>query len=198
MPRWEGDAKARLQDAALELYERQGFDQTTIEEIADRAGLTKRTFFRHFRDKREVLFGGGVDETDQFANAVLSAPASSGPLDAVGLGLSAMSAHIDAHAGFFAQRFRIIRASPELWERQLVKFTAIAEGFARALRARGVADSVAVLAAEIGVTVLRLASDQWLRRPGKKSLQKVVAGELGQLRAIAQSPPHSPVSSAEV
>ena len=186
MPRWEGDAKARLRDAALALYDQQGFDQTTIEEIADRAGLTKRTFFRHFSDKREVLFGGGVDEPDLFANAVLTAPASAGPLDAVGLGLAAMSAHIDAHADFFAQRFRIIRASPELWERQLIKFTAIAEGFARALRARGVADSAAVLAAETGVTVLRLASDQWLRRPGKKSLQKLVAGELGQLRAIAR------------
>ena len=186
MPRWEGDAKARLEEAALALYDQHGFEQTTIDEIADRAGLTKRTFFRHFSDKREVLFGDGANEPDLFANAVLTAPASAGPLDAVGLGLAAMSTHIDQHADLFARRFRIIRRSPELWERQLIKFTAIAEGFARALRARGVADSVAILAAETGITVLRLASDRWLRRPGKRTLQSLVAEELGQLRAIAR------------
>ena len=187
MPRWDGDAKARLEEAALALYDQQGFEQTTIEEIADSAGLTKRTFFRYFRDKREVLFGDGANEPDLFANAVLTAPASAGPLDAVGLGLAAMSMHIDLHPDLFARRFRIIRSSPQLWERQLIKFTAIAEGFARALRARGVKESVAILAAETGVTVLRLASDRWLRPHGRKTLENLVAEELGQLRAIASS-----------
>lgn len=185
MPRWEGGAKARLQDAALALYDQQGFDQTTIEEIAERAGLTKRTFFRHFSDKREVLFGGGGTEPDVFTNAVLAAPGSAGPLDAVGLGVAALSTHIDAHGELFARRFRIIRASPELWERQLIKFAAMAEAAARALRARGVADSAAILASETGVTVLRLASDQWLRNRRKKSLQSLAAEALAELRAIA-------------
>ena len=187
MPRWEGDAKARLQEAALALYDQQGFDQTTIEEIAERAGLTKRTFFRHFSDKREVLFGGGGNEPDVFANAVLTAPASAGPLDAVGLGVAALSAYIDANAELFARRFRIIRASPELWERQLIKFASMAEAAARALRARGVADSVAILAAETGLTVLRLASDQWLRHPEEKSLQKLVAEAFAELHVMTSA-----------
>ena len=185
MPRWEGDSRTRLEEAALALYDERGFEQTTIDEIADRAGLTRRTFFRHFGDKREVLFGGGENEPNLFANAVLTARASTGPLDAVGLGLAAIAEHIDAHPQVFARRFRIIRASPELWERQLIKFTVIAEGFARALRARGVADSVAILAAETGVTVLRLASDRWLRDPGDKSLKMLVAEELAELRTLA-------------
>lgn len=188
MPRWEGDSRRRLEEAALALYGEQGFEQTTIDEIADRAGLTRRTFFRHFGDKREVLFGGGENEPNLFSNAVLTAPASAGPLDAVGLGLAAMAEHIDAHAQLFVRRFRIIRGSPELWERQLIKFTVIAQGFAMALRARGVADSAAILAAETGVTVLRLASERWLRDPRGKSLKKLLAEELAELRALAYRP----------
>lgn len=195
MPRWEGDAKERLLEAALVLYAEQGYDQTTIEAIAERAGLTKRTFFRHFTDKREVLFGAGGYELGGFANAVLAAPAAAGPLDAVAAGLAALSAQIDGHGQVFARRFRIIRASSELWERQLIKFAAMAGEAAGALRTRGVDDSAAILAAETGLTVLRLASDRWLRNPRKTSLQSLVAEEMARLRALASSPPAPPPRS---
>ena len=87
MPRWEPDARARLQEAALTLYEERGFDHTSVEEIAERAGLTKRTFFRHFSDKREVLFGGGERAEGPFVAVVREAPLAAGALDAVSYGL---------------------------------------------------------------------------------------------------------------
>ena len=89
MSRWEPNARGRLEQAALELYSERGFDQTTVAEIAQRAGLTERTFFRHFADKREVLFGGSAFLGELMVAAVRDAPAGDGPLDAVTRGLDA-------------------------------------------------------------------------------------------------------------
>lgn len=185
VPRWQANARARLQDAALALYDERGFDQTTVEEIAKRAGLTKRTFFRHFTDKREVLFGGSENSEGLLVNAVLTAPASAGPLEAVGLGLAAFAGRFDEQGELVARRFRIVRASPELWERQLIKFAAMAEAVARALRARGVGDPAAILAAEVGIIALRVASDRWVRGGVGKGPRKLVAETLAELQAIA-------------
>src|SRR5208283_698090 len=92
MGRWQPDSRGRLQEAALALYSERGFDQTTAAQIAERAGLTERTFFRHFADKREVLFGGAPYLEEQIVAGVADAPASAGPLEAVGLGLHAGAA----------------------------------------------------------------------------------------------------------
>ena len=192
VPRWEAEAPARLQQAALALYEEHGFDQTTVEEIAKRAGLTKRTFFRHFSDKREVLFAGTENLPDLLVNAVLNAPASATPLDAVGLGLAAFAGRFDEHGELVARRFRIVRASPELWERQLIKFAAMAEAIARALRARGVREPTAILAAELGVTALRIASDRWVRASKSKRARNLVAEALAEMRAIASESSFEP------
>ena len=81
MGRWEPDARGRLMQAALELYGERGFEQTTVAEIAQRAGLTERTFFRHFADKREVLFSGEVD--DLVLSALADARPSAAPIDAI-------------------------------------------------------------------------------------------------------------------
>ena len=185
MPRWEPDARVRLQQAALALYHEQGFDATTVEQIAEHAGLTKRTFFRHFSDKREVLFAGGEDLEGMFVRAVRSAPPSVGALDAVALGLEALAGKFDAQGEPATRLFRIVRASPELWERQLIKFASMAEAVARALRARGVGDPAAILAAESGITALRVASDRWIRNSRKKSLRDLIGEALSELRAVA-------------
>ena len=185
MPRWEPDARVRLQQAALALYHEQGFDATTVEQIAERAGLTKRTFFRHFSDKREVLFAGGEDLEVMFVRAVRSAPPSVGALDAVALGLEALAAKFDAQGEPAIRLFRIVRASPELWERQLIKFASMAQAVARALRARGVGDPAAILAAESGITALRVASDRWIRNTRKKALRDLIGEALSELRAVA-------------
>src|SRR5688572_17688457 len=120
MGRWEPDARGRLERAALELYLENGYDQTTVAEIAGRAGLTERTFFRHFTDKREVLFRG--DELAQaMADAIDSAPEGTAPLDAV-------AAALDSTSGFFRDRRphartrqTVINANPALQERELIK-----------------------------------------------------------------------------
>jgi AcrR family transcriptional regulator len=185
MPRWEPDARARLHDAALALYDERGFDETTVAEIADRAGLTKRTFFRYFADKREVLFSGGENIEEHFVARVQAAPAAAPALHAVALGLDAIATAFDEQGELAARRFRIVRASPELWERQLIKFASLAEAVAKALRARGVADPAAILAAEAGITALRVSSGRWLEDTNEKPLRQLVAEALEQLRAVA-------------
>ena len=191
MPRWEPDARARLEAAALDLYSERGFDHTTVEDIAQRAGVTRRTFFRHFADKREVLFGTGHGEWSAMAAAVEAAPEGASPLEAVGLALEALAAKFDAEGEVAVRRIRIVRASPELWERQLIKFTVLAEALARALRARGVGDPAAILAAEAGVTALRVASDRWIADPGRESMLKVGRETLAALREVASPSPRS-------
>src|SRR5580704_11732687 len=89
MSRWEPNSRGRLQEAALALYTERGFDQTTAAEIAARAGLTERTFFRHFADKREVLFGGSALLQERIVSGVAGAPAGCTPLEAVAHGLDA-------------------------------------------------------------------------------------------------------------
>lgn len=186
MPRWEPDARARLEAAAFALYSERGFDQTTVEDIAQRAGLTKRTFFRHFADKREVLFGAG-DVEGFMAAAVGAAPPSASPLDAVGRGLDELADALENEGEPAAQRIRIVRASPELWERQLIKFASLAEVTAKALRARGVGDPAAIIAAESGITALRVASDRWIEDSQHRSLRTLVAEALSALRAVAST-----------
>src|SRR6185312_8615863 len=91
MSRWEPNARGRLEQAALDLYGERGFEQTTVAEIAERAGLTERTFFRYFADKREVLFGGSDEVRDALVEAVAAAPEPASPLAAVGAGLMAFA-----------------------------------------------------------------------------------------------------------
>ena len=189
VPRWEPNARARLQEAALALYDERGFDQTSVEEIAERAGLTKRTFFRHFSDKREVLFGGGTMAEEPFVAAVREAPPAAGALDAVSYGLTVLAAGFDEEGEQAARRFRIVRASPQLWERQLIKFASLAEAVARALRGRGVGDPAAILAAELGITALRVASDRWVADTKDKPLRQLVAEALSELRSVASLDP---------
>ena len=91
MGRWEPDARGRLAKAAMTLYAEQGFDQTTVAEIAERAGLTKRTFFRYFADKREVLFYGAEHLEELILTAIDAAPPGASALDTVATALAAVA-----------------------------------------------------------------------------------------------------------
>ena len=163
MARWEPDARGRLQAAALELYGERGFDETTVAEIAQRAGLTERTFFRHFADKREVLFWGENTLHELLVLAVAGAPESASPIDAFAAGLK------PAVAVYFENRPReqsrlrqaVIASNTALQERELIKLSRLAAGVAEALRRRGVAEPGASLAAEAGVAVFRVAAERW-------------------------------------
>ncbi len=138
MGRWEPDARGRLAKAAMELYAEQGFEQTTVAEIASRAGLTERTFFRHFADKREVLFYGMERLRDLLARAVADAPASASAMDAVSAAFEAAGAMFEENPDRVRLRDAIVSAHPELRERELIKLAAFAATVSGALRDRGI------------------------------------------------------------
>ena len=138
MGRWEPDARGRLAKAAMALYAEQGFEQTTAAEIAARAGLTERTFFRHFADKREVLFSGMERLRDLLARAVADAPASATAMDAAGAAFQAAGAMFQENPERVRLRDAIVSANAELRERELIKLAALAAAVAGALRDRGI------------------------------------------------------------
>jgi AcrR family transcriptional regulator len=176
----------RLQEAALDLYAERGFDQTTAAQIAARAGLTERTFFRHYADKREVLFGGSAELQDQIVQAVAEAPQGLGALDAVGHGLQAAASLLgQSRRDLTAKRQAVIAANPELRERELSKLATYAAAVADALRRRGVGDPQAALAAEAGMTVLRVGLGDWANDDRDRELTAVLEEGLAQLRAVA-------------
>src|SRR3954454_21225053 len=139
MSRWEADGHGRLERAALALYGERGFDNTTVAEIAQRAGVTERTFFRHFADKREVLFPpeGAQHLQELLVGAVATAPVSMALIDVVAAGLEAAAAPLQARRDWARQRAAIIAANPELRERELIKLTAWSAALADALQRRG-------------------------------------------------------------
>ena len=158
MGRWAPDARGRLAAAAMELFEERGFEATTIADIAARAGLTKRTFFRYFADKREVLFSGTDALRETFVAGVAAAPADDCPLDAIAAGLDAMADLFAEFGEHPRRRQAIIAANPELQERELIKMNAYAAAGAGALRERGVAEPGASLAAEAGAAASTVSS----------------------------------------
>jgi AcrR family transcriptional regulator len=184
MSRWEPNARGRLEQAALTLYIERGFEQTTVAEIARRAGLTERTFFRHFADKREVLFWGAGLLQELVVRTVASAPDSVPPITAVAAALEAAGALIQERREFPRQRQTIIAANPELQERELIKLASLAAAIAEALRQRGVGDPAASLAAEAGIAVFRIAFDRWINEPSQRDLPQLIRESLEQLKAV--------------
>ncbi|GCF10781.1 LysR family transcriptional regulator [Dictyobacter arantiisoli] len=134
MSRWEPNARGRLEQAALDLYQERGFEQTMVTEIAERAGLTERTFFRYFADKREVLFGGQETLRTIYVSAIEAAPASATPLDAVAAALEAATPVFRDRHELVRQRQAVIAANPELQEREMLKRAALTSAMAEALR----------------------------------------------------------------
>jgi AcrR family transcriptional regulator len=162
MGRWEPNARGRLEEAALALYGERGFEQVTVAEIADRAGLTERTFFRYFADKREVLFWGAGALQELLVGAVASAPDAAAPLDAIEAALQAASALLQERRDSVRRRQAVIVASAELRERELIKLASLAAALAGALRERGVSEPAASLAAEAGIAVFKIAFERWI------------------------------------
>lgn len=185
MGRWQPDARERLQAAALTLFGERGYEETTVAEIAERAGLTKRTFFRYFSDKREVLFSGSELLEQQMVAAVEAAPASASALALVAAALDAAGARFEEVRDYAPGRQRIIASSPELQERELIKAISLAAALAGAMRARGLGDTAATLAARSAITVMAVAFEQWAADPDRATFQQVAADALAQLREMA-------------
>ncbi len=184
MSRWEPNARGRLEQAALDLYQERGFEQTMVTEIAERAGLTERTFFRYFADKREVLFGSQDMLRTLFVSAIEAAPASATPLDAIITALEAATPMFQERHTLVRQRQAVIAANPELQERELLKGALLTSAMAEALRRRGVTDPAASLAAEVGVIAFKTAFDRWVSEPNAQDLSRLIRASLDQLKSI--------------
>jgi AcrR family transcriptional regulator len=184
MGRWEPDARGRLAKAAMALYAEQGFEQTTVAEIAARAGLTERTFFRHFADKREVLFYGMDMLRDLLARAVADAPASATAMDAVGAAFEAASSMFQENPERVRLRDAIVSANAELRERELIKLAAVSAAVAGALRDRGISEPAASLAAETGAAVFKVAFARWVSEPGQPDLPGIFRESMAELRGV--------------
>jgi AcrR family transcriptional regulator len=185
MVRWEPGAPERLQNAALKLFATRGYERTTATEIAQSVGLTERTFFRHFSDKREVLFYGQQRVVQAFLAGVDTAPPDASPIEIVANALrSAASFFTDERRPYSRTRQAVIDKNPALQERELHKLATLATTVADALRDRGVDDLAATLAAELGLTVFGVAFAQWIREGEDRSLADIETDVLRELLTL--------------
>ncbi|MFE0532323.1 TetR family transcriptional regulator [Micromonospora parva] len=191
MARWQPDARGRLEAAAFELFRERGFEQTTVADIAARAGLDKRTFYRLFGDKREALFSGSGRVEEVLVQAVTETDA--GPFEAV------VAAFRRVAEELFADRLELVRArqaiiesSPELQERELRKAGSLAAAVTAALRAGGLDETTATLATESGATVFRVAYARWVAPGSDAPLSDLIAEVAAELRAITSAPTETP------
>ena len=162
MARWEPNARERLAQAALDLFAERGYENTSVIDIAQRAGLGKTTFFRHFPDKREVLFGRGTTD-DLLTGAIAGAPAAASPLEAVACALDAAGREVftPARRAFTIRRQAVIAAHPELQEREALKNLGLIASIIAALEERGVPGLTARVAAELGALAFTIAYERW-------------------------------------
>jgi AcrR family transcriptional regulator len=183
--RWQPDARGRLERAAMELYAERGFEVTTVAEIAERAGLTERTFFRHFSDKREVLFQGAGFLQEFLVRRVDEAPDSLDALDVIMVAVTDAATEIfeDRH-DFARRRQTIIMANAELRERELIKLATLASALADALRRRNVPEPSATLAAESGVSLFKIAFQRWVDESGDITLASTLEQTLEDMKAM--------------
>ena len=187
MPRSGEDARRRLQKAAFELFQERGYDQTTAAEIAARAGVTERTFFRHFPDKKEVLFAGEAAFRETLTGAVTTAPGALAPLEALRWGLRTVSRQLEQYRPFSEMRQRVIAEAPALRERELAKAAALIGGLAEALQRRGVDGQEAALAAHMGMAAFLYAMNSW-QSDATGGLDAHLDRAFDQLRALCASP----------
>jgi AcrR family transcriptional regulator len=199
MPRWEHGSEDRLKKAAIDLFEEQGFENTSVIEIAERARVTTRTFFRYFSDKREVLFAGSDDLRAVLIKEILQAPYVVEPLQVVTGVLAQFNWESMGSRSFQRQRQSVIAANPGLLERDLVKHHSIAVGFMDALRQRGVDADIAQLAARVGIQLFFTAYEHWLEAGVKADLALMSESVMSLLASIVPTnaaPPSSGEKSA--
>jgi AcrR family transcriptional regulator len=195
--RWAPNARERLEDAALDLFVENGFEETTVAQIADRAGMNRATFFRHFADKREVLFGGEDVLAGLFAGAVRAAPAGAALTGCLQAALTAageaMTPQLRAAA---ARRRLVVAANSELQERGLLKHARITQSVTAALRERGTDELTARLGAEMAMLAFTVAFERWMAAKDDEPFPPFAEAALSDLQARATELVLPPRSSA--
>ena len=186
MARWEGGARERLQAAALKLFTEQGFERATVAEIAATAGLTERTFFRYFADKREVLFFGHEEFQRSFTDPITAADGTQDPMTIVANALEAGGGErlAEQRRPWARARYAVIGADPGLQERELLKLSALAAAISNALQAHGINATAATLAAESGVAVFRVAFGMWIAEGEQRPYAECLRAAFAELRAL--------------
>jgi AcrR family transcriptional regulator len=198
--RWEPGTKDRLRAAALDLFATHGYEQTTAAEIAQSVGLTERTFFRHFGDKRDVLFDGQADYLQAYTEGVEAAPQDASAFEMISSALATVAGRFGEDRRPYSRiRKQIIDANPALAERELHKRSEAAATLAAALHARGVTEPTATLAAESGATAFGIAFTQWVRADETRTMAEIIDDVLAELRsfAVPRRPDH-PVRKLKV
>jgi len=186
--RWEPNARGRLEQAALELFEERGFDAVAVAEIAARAGLTERTFFRHFADKREVLFWGQGELSAHLKEVIAEALRTVPPIEAVVAAIEAAARALPDRPEFARRRKAVIAANVELREREALKLASMASAIDAALAGHGVDGTAARLAAEAGVGVFKVAYDRWLAGTGEAAFAPLVRQTFAELQTLIAVP----------
>ena len=194
MARWEGNARGRLERAALDLFTEQGYDRTTVAQIARRANLTERSFYRWFADKREVLFAG--DElAEHLVAAIEAVPAGTAALPTL-LAALRTAPEVYRPREFLRERAAVIAANRPLRERELVKLAALSEAVTAALRHRGADPQTARLATDVGLAVARLATERWVA-DDRADFPQVLADSAADLLAVTAALPDAAPPATE-
>ena len=185
MTRWKPNAPERLAAAALDLFEEHGYDSTTVSQITERAGLTKSSFFRHFTDKREVLFDGAT-MTRVLVEGIEDAPDDVTALDTLTRAFLKTGEAIltPERRDFLARRSAVIRRTPELQEREALKELGLIAALSDALQRRGVPELTARVVAELGALAFAIAYDQWLEPGSTDNFDAIVRRAVGDVRAV--------------
>jgi len=193
MSRWQPNARERLERAAVELFLEQGFAATTVPQITARAGLTTRTFFRHFADKREVLFAGDEELPALVARLVADAPVSLSPMLLIAYALETVAAtRFEGRLEYLRTRRAVIQADEGLRERELRKLAALSDAIGGGFRDRGFDELTAMLAAQLAVTVFSVTISRWLDQDGAQPLSALVHDTLRALRSVTADPATQP------
>jgi AcrR family transcriptional regulator len=187
MARWEPDARGRLEKAAMELFQEGGYVQTTVEDIAARAGLTERTFFRYFADKREVLFSGSKELEKGIVDGIEGAPREASPLAAVVAAFEAAGAELQGRRDirYVRARYALVTHHAEVQERELIKLASLGLAVTKALHARGVPEPAASLAAEVGIAVFKIGFERWVNERKPRDLAAHIRVAVDALKAVA-------------
>lgn len=187
MPRWKPDGRERLQRAAVELFRERGYEAVTVAEIAERAGLTKRTFFNHFTDKREVLFAGAADLEAEVLRRLKDADRAASPFDAAIQALGRAGQTLIEFAPYTSLRRDLINSSTELRERDLMKSASLSSVIAAELESRGAPSRVAAFAAHCAVAVFGVAYDDWANAP-ETNFTTLMTATAGDLQSAVAAP----------
>ncbi len=192
MPRWPEDSRTRLIDSSLALFVEHGYAEVTVDDIAERAGVSARTFFRHFPDKEEVLFADDDELLPVLLAAIGSGEAGQSAEHDMARALLTLAEQFQPDREQLSHRQRIIDSHVALSGRELAKQARWQQSVMDALVARGYSVEQSDLLAAIGFAIFRRALHAWLAEPSGPRLAERIQTALPQVRSVLDATPGAP------